>query len=63
MKKTVEIKNQDPLTALEFNETTIRICRSITRRSRRVITHCFSFETSDFEKDAEVLIAKELREN
>ena len=53
--------NQAPLTVFEFNGTTIRICRSIAQKPKRIVTHCFSFEVEDFDKDAQPLIAKELK--
>ena len=57
----MRVQNQTPLTVFEFNGTTVRICRSVSRKSKRVVTHCFSFVAQDFEKDAGVLIAKELK--
>ncbi len=53
--------NNSPLTVLEFNGTTIRICRSVTKNLKRDITHCFSFEAGDFEKDICPLIRSELK--
>ena len=57
----MKMQNQSPLTVFEFNGTTVRICRSVSRKSKRVVTHCFSFVAQDFEKDAGSLIAKELK--
>ena len=57
----MKIQNQSPLTVFEFNGTTVRICRSVSKKSKRVVTHCFSFVVQDFEKEAGSLIAKELK--
>jgi Tfp pilus assembly protein PilN len=59
--KQMKMQNQSPLTVFEFNGTTVRICRSVSQKSRRVVTHCFSFEAKDFEKEAGPLIAKALK--
>jgi Tfp pilus assembly protein PilN len=50
-----------PLTVLEFNGTTVRISRSIREKAKRIVTHCFSFEASDFEKEAPGLIERTMR--
>lgn len=52
---------QSPLTVLEFNGTTIRVCRSQSKNLKRDITHCFSFEARDFEKDGPRLIRREFK--
>ncbi|HAJ56984.1 MAG TPA: hypothetical protein DCL35_04360 [Candidatus Omnitrophica bacterium] len=35
-----------PFVVIEFNAATIRVCRSVVRRGRRAVTHCFSFPLS-----------------
>lgn len=51
-------ENKSPLTVLEFNSTTIRVCRSAFAKGKRSVTHCFSFEAEDSEDN----IAKKITE-
>lgn len=59
--KSEEIMNISPLTVFEFNGTTIRVCRSVVKKTTRLITHCFAFEVEDIEKDAPKFLERELK--
>lgn len=48
-----------PFAVFEFNTETIRVCRSVVRRKRRVVTHCFSFPLAAARRD----LPKEIRAN
>ncbi len=41
-----DFSRTDSFVVIEFNTSTIRVCRSIKRLSGRVVTHCFSFPLS-----------------
>jgi hypothetical protein len=43
--------NHEPLSVIEFNAETIRVCRSVVRRAKRIVTHCFSFQITPSWKD------------
>lgn len=52
---------KDPLAVIEFNDATVRVCRSVLRRSTRVVTHCFSFPLALSWQDQAVEIRTQLR--
>ncbi|MEK7849962.1 MAG: PilN domain-containing protein [Candidatus Omnitrophota bacterium] len=52
---------RSPFTVLEFNCTTIRVCRSAIVKGKRVVTHCFSFEAKDSESSTPEKIRQEFK--
>jgi hypothetical protein len=56
-------KPRAPITVLEFNCTTIRVCCSAIIKKKRVVTHCFSFEAKDSESSTPDKIRKEFKDH
>ncbi|MFH1691338.1 MAG: PilN domain-containing protein [Candidatus Omnitrophota bacterium] len=54
---------KSPTTVLEFNATTIRICRCATRKRKKILTHCFAFPIGSDDKETQSLIIAEMRRN
>ena len=50
-----------PFTVLEFNCTTIRVCRSAIVKGKRTVTHCFSFDAKDLDHSIPKKIKQELK--
>ncbi|GEM_PF-3872001 len=42
---------KEPFVVFEFNAATVRVCRSVLRGSKRIVTHCFSFPIAVSWKD------------
>ncbi|MFH0877169.1 MAG: hypothetical protein V1863_02980 [Candidatus Omnitrophota bacterium] len=55
--------NISPLTAIEFNTNTVRVCRSVQKKAGRLLTHCFSFEIPCLRKDASESLRQHIRQN
>ncbi len=52
-----------PTTVFEFNATTIRVCRCVTRKRKRVLTHCFAFCAGRDEKETQALVNTAVKKN
>lgn len=52
-----------PTTVFEFSATTIRVCRCVTRRRKRILTHCFSFSQGRDEAETQGFIRAALKKN
>lgn len=52
---------KSPLTVLEFNSTTIRVCCSSLVKKERVVTHCFSFEVKESENETSDKIREQFK--
>ncbi len=51
------------LIAMEFNSSTVRICRSALLKNKRAVTHCFSFEAQESEPETPEKLKNHLRKN
>jgi len=51
------------LIAMEFNSSTVRICRSALLKNKRAVTHCFSFEAKESEPETPNKLKDYLKKN
>lgn len=59
----LEQMDLSPLTAVEFNTNTIRVCRSIQKKTGRLVTHCFYFEIPGVRQQFSKSLKGHLRRN